>query len=121
MNARAAPATVSSARDLMKPLRLYLDHNASTPLLPAAAEAMARAQGLGNPSSIHEEGRRARAFLEDARDRVAGVLASKAREIVFTSGGTESLHLAICGAARARKAKGRRLVISAVEHPAALD
>jgi cysteine desulfurase len=101
--------------------RLYLDHNASTPLLPEAAAAMARAETLGNPSSIHEEGRRARAFLEDARDRVAHVLGCRPREVIFTSGATEALHLAVQGAARARTAAGRRVVVSAVEHPAVLD
>lgn len=105
------------------PRRLCFDANASTPLLPAAAEAVARVglEAWGNPSSAHEEGRRARAALDAARDRVAAGLACRAREIVFTSGATEALHLAVLGAARARAGVGRRIVVSAVEHPAVLD
>lgn len=105
------------------PRRLLFDANASTPLLPAAAEAVARVgtEAWGNPSSGHEEGRRARAALDTARDRVAGALGCRPREIVFTSGATEALHLAVVGAARARANVGRRVVVSAVEHPAVLD
>jgi len=105
------------------PRRLHFDANASTPLLPAAAEAVARVDmtAWGNPSSGHEEGRRARAALDAARDRVAGALGCRPREIVFTSGGTEALYLAVVGAARARANVGRRVVVSAVEHPAVLD
>ncbi len=105
------------------PRRLCFDANASTPLLPAAAEAVTRVgvEAWGNPSSAHEEGRRARAALDAARDRVAAGLACRPREIVFTSGATEALHLAVLGAARARLNVGRRVVVSAVEHPAVLD
>lgn len=105
------------------PRRLRFDANASTPMLPAAAEAVARVgvEAWGNPSSAHEEGRRARAALDAARDRVAGALGCRPREVVFTSGATEALHLAVLGAARARASVGRRVVVSAVEHPAVLD
>lgn len=105
------------------PRRLYFDANASTPLLPAAAEAVARVgtEAWGNPSSAHEEGRRARAALDTARERVATSLGCRPREVVFTSGATEALHLAVLGAARARTSVGRRVVVSAVEHPAVLD
>lgn len=105
------------------PRRLCFDANASTPMLPEAAEAVARVgvEAWGNPSSAHEEGRRARAALDAARDRVATSLGCRPREVVFTSGGTEALHLAILGAARARAGVGRRVVVSAVEHPAVLD
>lgn len=82
--------------------RLYLDHNATTPLDPAVRAAMEPYLGQGgNPSSIHAEGRRARAAVDDARDRVAALLGAKPGEIVFTSGGTESCNLAIRGLALA--------------------
>ncbi len=103
--------------------RTYLDHNASTPLHPAARAALERvgAETLGNPSSPHAEGRRARDLLEDARERVAKVLGCRGREILFTSGGTESVNLGLVGAARARASAGRHLVATAIEHAAVLD
>lgn len=75
----------------------------------------------GNPSSVHHVGRRARALLDDARDRAAVFLGAKPSEIIFTSGGTESNNLAIFGTARALKAKGRHLITSSIEHHAVLD
>ena len=75
----------------------------------------------GNPSSVHHVGRKARALLDDARDRAAKFLGAKPSEIVFTSGGTESNNLAIFGAARLLKPKGRHLISSAVEHDAVLQ
>ena len=75
---------------------------------------------FGNPSSIHHVGRKARAFLDDCRDRVSRVWKCKPSEVVFTSGGTESNNLAIFGSARLLKAKGRHLITSAVEHHAVL-
>ncbi len=74
----------------------------------------------GNPSSVHRVGRRARALLDEARDKTANVLSCKPSEVVFTSGGTESNNLAIFGAARFLKSKGRHLVTSAIEHHAVL-
>jgi cysteine desulfurase len=74
----------------------------------------------GNPSSVHQVGRQARALLDDARDRAAKFLGAKPGEIIFTSGGTESNNLAVLGTARALKAKGRHLITSAVEHHAVL-
>ena len=74
----------------------------------------------GNPSSVHRVGQRARAFLDDARDRAAEVLGCKPSEIIFTSGGTESINLAIFGAARLLKPKGRHIITSAIEHHAVL-
>lgn len=101
---------------------IYLDYNATTPLDPAVREAMLPFLGevWGNPSSIHHVGRRARAILDEARDRAAGVMGSKPSEVVFTSGGTESNNLAIFGAARSVKSKGHHLITSAVEHHAVL-
>jgi len=103
--------------------RVYLDHNASSPLDPDVAAAMARAadDAHANPSSLHLEGRRSRALVDDARERVAAVLGARPREIVFTSGGTEALALGLRGAALARRGKGDGIVVSAIEHPAVLD
>lgn len=75
---------------------------------------------FGNPSSIHTEGRRARAFLDEAREQLAVHWACKPSELVFTSGGTEANNLAILGAARVRRERGRHLITSAVEHHAVL-
>ena len=102
--------------------RIYLDHNATTPLDPAVRAAMEPYLGpAGNPSSIHAEGRRARAAVDDARDRIAALLGVKPGELVFTGGGTESNNLAIRGLARAGIAKGRHLVTAASEHHAVLE
>ena len=75
---------------------------------------------FGNPSSVHHVGRKARAILDDARDRTARVLGCKPSEVIFTSGGTESTNLAIFGVARQLKANGRHIITSAVEHDAVL-
>jgi cysteine desulfurase len=101
---------------------IYFDYNATTPLDPAVREAMLPFLGevWGNPSSVHRLGREARAQLDDYRDRAAKVLRCKPSEIVFTSGGTESVNLAIFGVARMLKSKGRHLITSAVEHHAVL-
>jgi cysteine desulfurase len=98
-------------------MRIYFDHNATTPLRDEVAEAVARAQRdlPGNASSAHAEGRAARAALERARETVAGTLGARPAELVFTSGATESNNLALHGLAHAG---GRRhLVTSAAEHP----
>jgi cysteine desulfurase len=103
-------------------MSIYLDHAATTPLRREALEAMLPllTETYGNPSSVHGPGRLARAALDDAREKVAGVLKSEPRDIVFTAGGTEAINLAIKGAAWAGKARGSRLVTSAVEHHATL-
>jgi cysteine desulfurase len=105
------------------PRTIYFDYNATTPLDSAVRDAMLPFLGevWGNPSSIHHIGRRARALLDDARDRAASFLQVKSSEIIFTSGGTESNNLAIFGAARMLKTKGRHLITSAVEHDAVLQ
>ncbi len=74
----------------------------------------------GNPSSVHATGRKARAALDDARDRTAKVLGCKPSEVIFTDGGTESVNLAIFGSARLLKPKGRHIITSSVEHHAVL-
>ena len=101
---------------------VYLDYNATTPLDPEVKEVMLPFLGeyFGNPSSIHRVGRKARAILDDSRERVAQVWKCKASEVVFTSGATESVSHAICGTARFLKSKGRHLITSAVEHHAVL-
>jgi len=101
---------------------VYLDYNATTPLDPEVKEVMLPFLGeyFGNPSSIHRVGRKARAILDDNRERVAQVWKCKASEVVFTSGATESVSQAICGTARFLKSKGRHLITSAVEHHAVL-
>jgi cysteine desulfurase len=102
--------------------RIYLDHAATTPCRPEVVAAMSPlfTDGGYNPSSQHAEGRRARAALDDARERVARVLGAKPREIVFTGGGSEADALAIVGVTRARRADGRHVVTAATEHHAVL-
>jgi cysteine desulfurase len=101
---------------------VYLDYNATTPLAPEVLAAMMPflREFCGNASSIHSAGRRARAALDDSRDRLATVLGAKAHEIIFTSGGTEACNLAIIGLARAHAPRGRHIITSAVEHHAVL-
>jgi cysteine desulfurase len=99
---------------------IYLDHAATTPLRREALDAMlpALTETFGNPSSPHTAGRRARAALDDARERTARALGVQPREIVFTSGGTEAINHAVKGAAWAGKARGHRIVSSPIEHHA---
>jgi cysteine desulfurase len=101
---------------------VYFDYNATTPLDPQVRAAMLPflSEVWGNPSSVHHVGRRARALLDEARERAAKVLGSKPSEVIFTSGGTESANLAILGAARLLKPKGRHIITSAIEHHAVL-
>jgi cysteine desulfurase len=99
---------------------IYLDHAATTPLRPEVREAMLPfLDGIfGNPSSVHAFGRQAREALDDAHDRLATAIGGSAREIVFTSGGTEANNLALKGAAWAGRAKGHRIVTTPIEHHA---
>ena len=104
--------------------KVYLDHNATTALQPEALAAMTPhlAERFGNPSSVHAWGREARAALEAARAVIAGSLQIADKDtVVFTSGGTEADNLALLGVAAAQQAKGRHIIISAVEHHAVLD
>jgi cysteine desulfurase len=101
--------------------RIYLDHAATTPARPEVVAAMVPLLGGGyNPSSMHAEGRAARAALDDARAAVARVLGASPREIVFTGGGSEADVLAVVGAARALASRGRHVVTTAIEHHAVL-
>ena len=101
-------------------MAIYLDHAATTPLRREVLDAMVPylTEDFGNPSSAHGFGRRARAALDEAHERVAARIGAEAREIVFTSGGTEALNLGIKGAAWAGKTRGHRIVTSSVEHHA---
>jgi cysteine desulfurase len=112
--ARAAPASP-----------VYLDHAATTPLLPAALAAMTdELAQLGNPSSLHNAGRRARRVVEESREIIAEAYGARPSEVVFTSGGTEADNLAVKGLFWARRAGDpakRRVLASAAEHHAVLD
>jgi cysteine desulfurase len=107
-------------------MRVYFDHNATTPVDPSVVEVMVRVLDssngeFGNPSSIHHFGQRAKSILDDARTAVADLLRADVSEVVFTSGGTESDNFAIRGVAEALEVTGRRhLVASAIEHEAVL-
>lgn len=107
------------------PKTVYLDHAATTPMLPAAVEAMTAALGtVGNASSLHGSGRAARRSLEEARESIAADLGARPSEVIFTSGGTESDNLAVKGIFWGRRAadpRRTRIVTSAVEHHAVLD
>jgi len=101
--------------------RIYLDHAATTVVRPEVVEAMVPLLGSSyNPSSVHAEGRSARAALDAARASVANILGVTPREIVFTGGGSEADVLAIVGTARALRERGRHVVTSAIEHHAVL-
>jgi cysteine desulfurase len=107
------------------PQTVYLDHAATTPMLPAAIEAMTAALGLaGNASSVHGSGRAARRLLEEARESIAANLGARPSEVIFTSGGTESDNLAIKGIYWARRdddPRRTRIIASSTEHHAVID
>jgi cysteine desulfurase len=104
---------------------VYLDHAATTPMHPAAVEAMAAVLGtVGNASSLHTSGRAARRRLEESRELIADKLGARPSEVIFTAGGTESDNLAVKGiywARRDAERRHRRIVTSEVEHHAVLD
>ena len=104
-------------------MRVYFDHNATTPVDPAVADVMVGIlrQEFGNPSSVHHFGQQAKARLDDARSAVAMLISAEASEVVFTSGGTEADNFALRGVAEALEPSGRRhLIASGVEHEAVL-
>lgn len=100
-----------------------MDHASTTPMAPEVIEAMNAAfvEIFGNASSLHQPGLSARAALEEARERVAGLIGAEAGEVYFTSGGTESDNLAIRGAALANRDRGRHIITTSIEHPAVLE
>jgi cysteine desulfurase len=109
-------------------MRVYLDHNSTTPLRPEAGELLQRllAEGLGNASSLHARGRRARHVVDEARERIAAALGVQEPELVFTSGGTEANNIALQGAATALATTGRErggvhIVTARTEHSSVLE
>ncbi len=96
--------------------RAYLDHASTSPIRPAAREAMLQWIGAADPGRVHTEGRMARVALEDARDRVATLFGTRSRQVIFTSGATESINAATFGALAS--GRGRQVVMAAVEHSA---
>ena len=102
--------------------RIYLDHAATTPVRAEVLEVMLPfyREGSFNPSSVHAEGRAARAALDDARERVAAILGARAKEVVFTGSGSEADNLAVAGVAKAQRGSGRHLVSVVTEHHAVL-
>ena len=102
---------------------IYLDHSATTPVDAEVIAAMSSAmsEGWGNPSSTHSDGRNAKFLIEEARERVAGLMNSSPEEIHFTSGGTEADNWALRGIAHSLKDKGNHIITAETEHPAILD
>ncbi|HZD59181.1 MAG TPA: cysteine desulfurase NifS [Anaerolineae bacterium] len=102
---------------------IYLDYAATTPTKPEVVEAMMPyfTEKFGNPSSLYTEGRSARGAIEEARDRVAAFIGAESREIIFTSGGTESDNFAIKGVAHANEKKGNHIITTSIEHHAVLE
>ena len=104
-------------------MRIYFDHNATTPVDPAVLEVVVRVMRdeYGNPSSVHHFGQRAKAVMDDARTSVAGLIGAEPGELVFTSGGTEADNFALKGVAEALEPTGKRHIISTtIEHEAVL-
>ena len=101
--------------------KIYLDHNATTPLHPEVLNAMLPVlqDNFGNPSSIHSFGRSARVQLDEAREKVACLIGANSSEIIFTSGGTEANNLALLGVALG--GKGKKIITSKTEHPSILN
>ena len=106
-----------------KDSHIYLDHNATTPIDPAAVEVMTRCirDEFGNPSSAYPLGIRAKEIVETARNEVASLIGCKRSEVVFTSGGSESNNMALKGLIDLREPSKYNIITSAVEHPAVLN
>ena len=114
--------SVEMQREKPRVQEIYLDHSATTPIRPEVLEAMLPflREHHGNAGSLHRFGRDCRRAVETAREQVAALINAEPREILFTSGGTESDNLAICGIVEASDRKAMRLVTTAVEHHAVL-
>ncbi len=102
---------------------VYLDNNATTPMDDRVIEVMTKVmrESYGNPSSVYQVGQKGKKIIEESREMISGLLGLKSREIVFTSGGTESNNMAIRGVARGLKKKGMHLITSAIEHSSVLN
>lgn len=107
----------------LKMREIYLDNAATTPVRKEVMEAVLPyfSENYGNPSSFHYKGLKAKNALENARNKIANTLNCSPDEIIFTSGGTESINLAIKGIARANKNRGNHIITSKIEHPAVLE
>src|SRR5690348_12014693 len=118
------PGAAGEAEQNPHPL-VYLDHAATAPMLPEAIVAMAEELAqLGNPSSLHNAGRRARRVVEESREQIAEAYGARPSEVIFTSGGTEADNLAVKGLYWARRSEDparNRVLLTAVEHHAVLD
>lgn len=115
-------ASLPSPRYIRPVTRFYLDHNATSPLRgPARAKMLDALRSSGNPSSVHAEGRAARALIEAAREKVAALVGGRARNVIFTSGATEALNLALSPQWRGPQGAPTKLLVSATEHVAALE
>ena len=103
--------------------KIYLDHNATTPIAPEVLERVTSVlqNQIGNPSSLHSQGRSARVLLDEAREQVASLIGAFPSEIIFTSGGTEANNLALLGVALGLGKAGGHIVTSQVEHPSILN
>lgn len=104
-------------------MEVYLDNSATTACYPQVGELVYKVmcRDYGNPSSMHRKGVEAEHYIRGAKEQLAKILKVKEKEIVFTSGGTESDNLALMGAARANRRRGNHLITSAIEHPAILN
>src|SRR4249919_487500 len=118
------PENASDRRSAQEPV-VYLDHAETTAMLPEALAAMTEELAqVGNPSSLHNQGRRARRVVEESREQIAEACGARPSEVVFTSGGTEADNLAVKGlfwARRAARPGFRRILAAATEHHAVLD
>src|SRR5690349_22859694 len=118
------PGAAGAAGQNPHPL-VYLDNAATAPMLPEAIAAMTEELAhLGNPSSLHNAGRRARRVVEESREQIAEAFSARPSEVIFTGGGTEADNLAVKGlfwARRADRPQRRRVLITATEHHAVLD
>jgi len=104
-------------------VKVYLDHIAATPLQPEVLEAMLPffRESYGNPQSLHSSGEEALQAIDEARARVAGLIGAASEEIIFTAAGSESNNLALKGIAVANQARGKRIVVSSIEHASVLN
>src|ERR1017187_6490206 len=125
VNPESAGDRLKAADRLAPGTLVYLDHAATTPMLPEALAAMVTELAhTGNPSSLHNAGRRARRVVEESREQIAQALGARPSEVVFTSGGTEADNLAVKGlywACQTGPRPRRRVLATAIEHHAVLD
>lgn len=104
-------------------MEAYLDNSATTCVLPEVMELMQQlfSKDFGNPSSMHRKGVEAEKYIKEAKERIAKTLKASEKEILFTSGGTESDNMALIGTCLANKRRGNHIIISGIEHPAVLE